>query len=76
MHNSMFVRKQRAKHGQQLNEDDKNRSIGERVHKCRRYITYLHRAFQTPQYLLQKSEMFSFDNEAYIDNTQMKKARR
>ena len=72
----MFVRKQRAKHGQQLNKDDKNRSIEERVHKCRGYLTWLHRAFKTPQNLLRKSEMFSFDDEAYIDNTQKKKARR
>ena len=76
VHNSMFVRKQRAKHGQQLNEDQKNRSIEERVHKCRGYLTWLHRVFKTPQNLLRKSEMFSFDDEAYIDNTQKKKARR
>ena len=76
VHNDTFVRKQRAKHRQQLTEDDKNRSIGDRVHECKRHITYLHRSFQTPQYLLQRSGIFSFDNEAYIDNAKKKKARR
>ena len=76
VHNHTFVRKQRAKNRQQLDEDDKNRSIGDRVRECTRHINYLRRWFGTPGYLLQWSGIFSFDDEAYIGDARKKKARR
>ena len=76
VHNDIFERKQRAKNRQQLNEDDKHRSIRNRVYECTYHIKQLHRWFASPKHLLQWSGIFSFDDEAYIGDARKKKARR